>query len=183
MPQRVAATRDDEAIESELVEQARRRDAKAFEALYRRHVGRVFGLCMRMSADRARAEDLTQEAFVRAWQKLESFRGESRFSTWLHELTVNVVLADVRARSRRPVFSGGDLDGTDAASPPREPGMHRDLEKAVAGLPPGARAVFILHDVEGHRHDEIAAMAGIAVGTSKAQLHRARRLLREALGS
>src|SRR5262245_31873963 len=106
LPEGISAAYADETAEIELVERARRRESKAFEALYRMHVDRVFGLCLRMSADRARAEDLTQEAFVRAWRKLESFRGESRFSTWLHEVTVNVVLADMRARSRRPVFSG-----------------------------------------------------------------------------
>ena len=179
----MTATRTDDSIEVELVERARRRDAKAFELLYRMHVGRVFGLCLRMSADRARAEDLTQEAFIRAWQKLESFRGDSRFSTWLHELTVNVVLGDMRARSRRPVFFDVEPEVADTASARREPAMHRDLERAVAGLPPGARAVFVLHDVEGYRHEEIAGMADISVGTSKAQLHRARRLLRKALGS
>jgi RNA polymerase sigma-70 factor, ECF subfamily len=168
-----------------LVRRARQGEVGAFEGLYRLHVGRVFALCRRMTGDAALAEDLTQEAFVRAWEKLPSFRGESAFSTWLHRLAVNVVLGHLRARRRR--------DGGAAISDPAElaeslgaashPHTTLDLERAIERLPERARTVFVLHDVEGFRHDEIAARAGVAVGTSKAQLHRARRLLKEALSS
>jgi len=172
-------------LESGLVRRAQRGDTGAFEKLYRRNAGRVYGICLRMTADPARAEELTQDAFLRAWERLGSFRGESRFSTWLHGLTVNLVLGDRRARSRRPQASTGDaaaerFEGRQIGAPQ---GDRRDLERAIAALPEGARAVFILHDIEGYRHDEIAAFTGVTAGTSKAQLHRARRLLREALTS
>lgn len=155
----------------------------AFEEIYRSHVGRIYALCLRMCGDPHLAEELTQEAFVRAWQKLRSFRGSSALSTWLHRLTVNVVLGHLRGAGRRP------LDGADPAEdevPERSQHAPKladaiDLERAISTLPEGARTVFVLHDVEGFRHQEISHLAGIAVGTSKAQLHRARRLLRKAL--
>lgn len=163
-------------------------DRHAFERLYRQHVNRVFSLCARMVADRARAEELTQDVFVRAWEKLHLFRGESSFSTWLHRLTVNVVLnarkSDGRQRTR---FEENDDDagGMDAhagvVGMPLAPGDMLDLEEAITKLPPGARRVFILHDVEGYKHEEIADMLGVTSGATKAQLHRARLLLREAL--
>lgn len=162
-------------------------DRAAFERLYRRHVGRVFSLCARMVTDRGRAEELTQDVFVRAWEKLHLFRGESAFGTWLHRLTVNVVLNarknDGRSRSR---FEENDDDlGMDAhagvVGMPLAPGDLLDLEQAVGKLPPGARRVFVLHDVEGYKHEEIAGMLGVTTGATKAQLHRARLLLREAL--
>ncbi len=136
-----------------------------------------------MVADPSRAEDLTQEAFVRAWEKLPSFRGESAFGTWLHRLTVNVVLGRLRSSRRRrgEVMATEELRVVPERGPAREPGAGIDLERAIAALPPQARLVFVLHDVEGFRHAEIAGLAGIAEGTSKAHLHRARRLLREAL--
>lgn len=164
-----------------LVRRARQGEVGAFEGLYRLHVGRVFALCRRMTGDPALAEDLTQEAFVRAWRNLASFRGESAFSTWLHRLTVNVVLAHLRGRGGRR--EGLEVETWDEALPstPSHPGEAVDLERAIARLPLRARTVFVLHDVEGFRHDEIATLAGMAVGTSKAQLFRARRLLREAL--
>jgi RNA polymerase sigma-70 factor (ECF subfamily) len=158
-------------------------DRRAFEALYRAHVGRVHALCLRLSAHAAIADELTQEAFVRAWQRLSSFRGDSAFSTWLHRLTVNVVFDHQRAQRpwhRRFVNFDDEAENV-AAMPARGagPADHHDLENAIRRLPHGARTVFVLHDVEGWQHDEIAARAGIAVGTSKAHLHRARRLLRE----
>jgi RNA polymerase sigma-70 factor (ECF subfamily) len=162
-------------------------DRSAFERLYRQHVNRVFSLCARMVADRARAEELTQDVFVRAWEKLHLFRGESSFSTWLHRLTVNVVLnarkSDGRQKTR---FEENDEDaGMDAhagvVGMPLAPGDLLDLEEAVTRLPPGARRVFVLHDVEGYKHEEIAEMLGVTSGATKAQLHRARMLLREAL--
>jgi len=164
-----------------LVRRACQGEVGAFEGLYRLHVGRVHALCRRMTGDPALAEDLTQEAFVRAWRNLASFRGSSAFSTWLHRLTVNVVLGHLRGRGGRR--EGLEVEGWDEAAPCTAPhtGEAVDLERAISRLPLRARTVFVLHDVEGFRHEEIAALAGMAVGTSKAQLHRARRLLREAL--
>jgi RNA polymerase sigma-70 factor (ECF subfamily) len=162
-------------------------DRGAFERLYRQHVNRVFSLCARMVADRGRAEELTQDVFVRAWEKLRLFRGESSFSTWLHRLAVNVVLnarkSDGRQQSR---FEENDEEtGMDAhagvVGMPLAPGDLLDLEEAITRLPPGARRVFVLHDVEGYKHEEIAEMLGVTSGATKAQLHRARLLLREAL--
>jgi len=155
----------------------------AFEQLYRDHVGRVFALCLRLAGEATLAEELAQEAFVRAWQKLGSFRGESAFSSWLYSLTVNTALSERRSRRRRTsrVMTTDDLSVFDRPGRPPRPEHGFDLERALARLPPGARAVLVLHDVEGYKHQEIAEMTGIAAGTSKAQLHRARRLLREAL--
>lgn len=169
--------------EHDLVERAQDGDLAAFEALYRDHVARVFGLCLRMVANRSQAEELAQDAFVRAWEKLPTFRGKSAFSTWLHRLTVNVVLGDRRSRSRREdknvaIDQVGPLP---SLATPRGSEVGIDLERAIAALPERARTVFVLHDVEGYRHSEIAKLAGMAEGTSKAHLHRARQLLREAL--
>jgi len=173
-----------QADPSDLIQRAQQGDQAAFEALYRAHVGRVYALCLRLTADPVRAEELTQDAFVRAWERLASFRGESAFSSWLYRLTVNVVFLAQRASRRRAlrVFTTHDpaalerpSDGSGTAA------EQLDLERAMAALPPGARQVFVLHDVQGYRHHEIAELTGIAVGTSKAQLFRARRLLREAL--
>jgi len=166
-----------------LVRQAQRGDTAAFEQLYRRHVGRVRALCLRLGGDAARADTLTQDVFVRAWRKLPLFEGRSAFGTWLHRLAVNVVVEEMRAearRSRRVVFIE-DLSGLDVPRPAAPPGTELDLERAIATLPPGARLVFVLHDVQGYRHEEIANLTGLAVGTSKSHLHRARRLLREVL--
>lgn len=170
--------------ESGLVASAAAGDARAFERLYRRHVDRVFGLCWRLcDGDRARAEQATQDAFVRAWEKLETFRGESQFGTWLHRLTVNVVLGEHRLLKRWVSFD--DAAGEGMPDEPRredpDAGLGRDLERALAKLPRGARTILLLHDVEGYRHEEIAELTGIAVGTSKAQLHRARKLMKEHL--
>lgn len=169
--------------QAEWVAQAQAGDADAFEKLYRANVGRVYAVCLRMTADRTLAEDLTQESFVRAWNKLGSFRGASAFSTWLHRLAVNVVLSDLRARRRHTdrITVTDDLTRFERPARDARPHARADLEKAIAGLPEGARNVFILHDVKGYQHNEIAEMLGLAAGTSKAQLHRARRLLREVL--
>ncbi|MFQ5744039.1 MAG: RNA polymerase sigma factor [Acidobacteriota bacterium] len=171
----------------DLVAEAQRGDVDAFEQLYRQHAGRVYALCLRMTADPSRAEELSQDIFLRAWQKLATFRAEAAFSTWLHRLAVNVVLADRRSQWKRwarlvLVDDTTPFEGSGAASRMKEAGAGMDLERAIALLPEGARAVFVLHEVEGYRHAEIAELTGIAVGTCKAQLHRARRLLREALG-
>ncbi|MFN3842438.1 MAG: RNA polymerase sigma factor [Rehaibacterium terrae] len=169
-----------------LVRAASDGDIGAFEVLYRRHARRVFGVVWRIcGGQEARAEDLTQEAFVRAWQALPKFRFESAFSTWLHRLAVNTALMELRARS-----GGEDRETDDSALEHHHSGDsagHRtalamDLERAIATLPPRARAVLVLHDVEGWKHEEIAIELGMAVGSSKAQLHRARGLLRMRLG-
>ena len=177
--------RDRIARSEDLAERATRGDVEAFEGLYRENVGRVYLLCLRMCGDPSHAEELTQEAFVRAWQKLGSFRHESAFSTWLHRVTVNVVLGDRRSRARREarVKVLGDDSLADPTSTEPFPGRAVDLDRSIAALPEGARTVFVLHDVEGYRHREIARMTGLAIGTSKAQLHRARKLLRKALKS
>ena len=161
-------------------------DSRAFEALYRKHSKRVFGVVWRLSGGQvARAEDLVQEAFVRAWQALPNFRFESAFSTWLHRLAVNTALMEIRGRA-----GAEDLETDDAALdfvPTRDTAGQRtreqlDLERAVATLPPRARAVLVLHDIEGWKHEEISIELGMAGGSSKAQLHRARKLLRDRLG-
>ncbi len=169
---------------SEDVRAAQGGDLGAFERLYRAHVGRVMALCTRMTGDRTMAEDLTQETFVKAWERLASYKGESAFGSWLHRVAANVVLDDARSRGRRlrKVEAVDDVDAFADPAPARDPGAAVDLERALATLPEGARAAFVLHDVHGFSHEEIAGMVGQAVGTSKAQLHRARRLLREALG-
>lgn len=166
-----------------LVRQAQAGDADAFERLYRLHVNRAYALCLRMTGNAVSAEELTQEVFVRIWEKLHTFRGDSAFTTWLHRLTVNVVLGAKRKDGRYAarVMSTDDLtpfDKDDRAAPP---GLRADLENAIAALPAGAREVFVLHDIEGYRHQEIAERMGTAEGTCKAQLHRARKLLRAAL--
>lgn len=168
-----------------LVERAARGDVDAFEELYRENVGRVYLLCLRMCGDPSRAEELARETFIRAWRKLGSFRGASAFSTWLHRVAVNVVLGDRRSAMRREARmkpAGDDLSHDLLAAEPC-PGQALDLERSIAALPEGARTVFVLHDVEGYRHKEIARLTGVAEGTSKAQLHRARKLLRKALAS
>jgi RNA polymerase sigma-70 factor, ECF subfamily len=173
------------AEDRRLVGQAQAGDMAAFEELYRRNVGRVFAVCLRMAGDAALAEELAQDVFVRAWEKLGTFRGDSAFSSWLHPLTVNVALTERRSRRRRTARVMTTDDLTPFEKPMRAPGpdLGMDLDKALATLPPGARSVFLLHDVEGYRHQEIAELTGVAEGTSKAQLHRARRMLREALES
>lgn len=163
-----------------LIARAQNGDTAAFECLYREHAGRVYALCLRLTGDAPRAEELTQDVFVRTWGKLASFRGESAFSSWLHRLTVNLVFAAQRSERRR--WELEDAAGLIPRGGVAPPGVRLDLEQAIGALPPGAREVFVLHDIEGYEHKEIAALAGIAPGTSKAQLHRARRLLREALG-
>lgn len=161
-------------------------DVPAFERLYRRHAGRVHGVIVRLVGGQGvRAEDLTQEAFVRAWQALPKFRFESAFATWLHRLAVNTALMELRSRRSLPRFDDDDEALDDFGTPDsagQGTALSLDLERAVAALPPRARAVLVLYDVEGWKHEEIAGELGMAVGSSKAQLHRARHLLRERLG-
>ncbi len=174
---------DDERV---LVGRAARGEVQAFEALYRRHAGRVHGVIARLVGGRgARAEDLTQEAFVRAWQALPAFRFESAFSTWLHRLAVTTALMELRSRRSRPHLVDDESAAEFIGSPDSAghvTALSMDLKRAVASLPPRARAVLVLYDIEGWKHEEIAIELGMAVGTSKAQLHRARGLLRARLG-
>ena len=179
-PQPVTAPDDATALAA----RAQRGDVAAFEQLYAQCAGRVFAVCLRMSGDRQRARELTHDAFVRAWERLASFRGESGFETWMHRLTVNVVLASVRSDRRREsrVALTGDLPSPTISAPGRAVGpgdvaARIDLESAVAALTPQARMVFVLHDVEGYRHEEIAQRLALAPGTIRAQLHRARQQL------
>lgn len=171
--------------DSDLVALAREGDRLAFEKLYRRHRNRIYGLVWRLcGGDGALAEDMLQEAFVRAWQKLDSFRGESRFSTWLHRLSVNVALSDRRIRVKR-LERETALEGAAERMAMGEKDVYADkrmdLEQAISKLPERARTVLVLFDIEGYSHAEIAEIAGMAVGSSKAQLHRARKLIREEL--
>jgi RNA polymerase sigma-70 factor (ECF subfamily) len=157
-------------------------DLAAFGRIYREHVGRVYALCMRLAADRVFAEQLTQDTFVRAWERIATYRGESSFATWLRRLAINVVMAERRVAHRRARRVVTADDETLARAP-----LHRsddtdiDLERAIARLPEGARTVFVLHAIEGYRHDEIAELTGIAEGTSRAHLHRAREILKKEL--
>jgi RNA polymerase sigma-70 factor (ECF subfamily) len=185
VPVPMTEDQDRRAAEARLVRAAQGGDRLAFERLYRDNERKVFGLCFRLSCDPALAEELTQEVFVRAWRKLSSFRGESAFSSWLYPMTVNVALSERRSRRRRDARIVVTEDPARLERTPRAPAPEAgfDLEKAMASLPPGARAVFVLHDIEGRTHEEIGALLNLATGTSKAQLFRARRLLREALGS
>jgi RNA polymerase sigma-70 factor (ECF subfamily) len=167
------------------VRAAQRGDADAFERLYRAHVGRVHGLCLRLTGDRQRAEELTQDAWVRAWERLGSFRGESGFGTWMHRLTVNCFLVGDRSRRRRSLREELRDELPEPAVEALEEGFTRegrmDLEAAIARLSPGARTAFVLHELEGYSHEEIAAMSGVAAATIRAQLFRARRRLMEEL--
>jgi RNA polymerase sigma-70 factor (ECF subfamily) len=179
MPPASAADDDD----SDDARAAAAGDRRAFQRLYRRHIERIHGAVFRLAGyDHARAEDLTQEAFVRAWQKLPGFRHESAFGTWLYRLAVNVALMEIRARRADPVGFMDEDQLPDHGGTPFCAAEREELERAIGMLPPRARAVLVLHDVEGWRHDEIAVEMEMAVGTSKAQLHRARQLLRRALG-
>ncbi len=178
------------ASEAQLITRAQRGEEEAFAALFEAHKRRVYSLCLRMTGNTAEAEDLTQEAFLQLFRKISTFRGESAFSTWLHRLAVNVVLMHLRKKGLQQI----SLDETDTSQD--EP-VKRDygsddrrltgsvdrigLQKAIADLPPGYRAVFVLHDVEGYEHNEIAEIMKCSVGNSKSQLHKARMKLRERL--
>ncbi len=154
-----------------------------FEALYRAHVGQVYGLCLRLTGQVALAEDCTQDCFIAAWRALPRFEGRSQFSTWLHRIAVNAVLTQRRRRRSDPLREAGELDAEALQRPNgAEAADTLDVERALGRLPPGARDVLVLVGIYGHSHEESAAMLGIAVGTSKAQLHRARQLLATQLG-
>jgi RNA polymerase sigma-70 factor (ECF subfamily) len=180
----------DKLSEAEAIERAKQGDAGAFEALYNLHKRRVYSLCLRMTANTASAEDLTQEAFLQLFRKIGTFRGESAFSTWLHRMAVNVVLMQLRKKGL-PLVPLEETMETEEDSPRKEPGAddprlagsvdRMQLQRSIASLPPGYRMIFLLHDVEGYEHNEIAAMVGCSIGNSKSQLHKARMKLREIL--
>jgi RNA polymerase sigma-70 factor (ECF subfamily) len=177
--------------EAEAIEKAKQGDADSFEGLYSLHKRRVYSLCLRMTGNTAEAEDLTQEAFLQLYRKIASFRGESAFSTWLHRLAVNVVLMRLRKKGLPQVSLEETLE------PPQEGGPRKDigtrdtvlagsidrinLERAIERLPPGYRIIFVLHDIEGYEHNEIAEMLECSIGNSKSQLHKARMKLRDFL--
>lgn len=183
----VVETRTLPKSDYQLTQSAAAGDMSAFEELYARHSRRVYSLCLRMTQNVTKAEDLTQEAFIQLFRKVGSFRGDSAFTTWLHRLTVNQVLMHFRKRSvklEKTTEEGETPEQTvvGTANPNQMPVIDRiALDKAIAQLPPGYRSVFVLHDVEGHEHEEIAQMLGVAVGTSKSQLHKARMKLRALL--
>jgi RNA polymerase sigma-70 factor, ECF subfamily len=181
----------DRDAERALVDRARSGDVDAFEALYRANVGRVYALALRLTADRRDATELTQDVFVHAWRKLATFRGDAALVTWLHRIAVNSLFMQVRGNRRRearirpaghePPSDDRPTSSDEGRAPVVDVEQTVDLERAIAALPPGARRVFVLYDVLGYRHDEIARLTGLAEGTLRAQLHRARKLLMEAL--
>ena len=174
------SARGTRAAEPALVSRAKAGDMDAFAELYRANVGRVVALCRRLSGDEGLADELAQEAFVRAWRKLGTFDGRSAFSSWLHRLTANVVWSDRRSRRfRLRLVPMDEAPAVEAHGATDE--LALDLERAVSKLPARARWVYVLHEIEGYEHGEIARITGIAEGTSKAHLHRARQLLRKAL--
>ena len=180
-----------DSAEARVIERAKLGDAQAFQALYDRHKRRVYSLCLRMTANTAEAEDLTQEAFLQLYRKIATFRGESAFSTWLHRLSVNVVLMHLRKKSLPVVSLEETTQGGEEDTPKKDFGAEDlalagsidrlQLQKAVDDLPPGYRTIFVLHDVEGYEHNEIAAIVGCSIGNSKSQLHKARMKLRDLL--
>jgi RNA polymerase sigma-70 factor (ECF subfamily) len=171
------------AEERALVESAKRGSKAAFETLYRNHVGKVYGLCLRMTTNRATAEDCTQEAFIQAWRSLPAFESRSAFGTWLHRIAVNAVLAQARRRSERLGTAGSAEDEAVALPDPSvgDAGTVLDLEAGLRRLPAGARQALVLVGLYGYSHEEAAELLGVAVGTCKSQVHRARQLLGERL--
>lgn len=180
-PLRLMRKRDNP--EEELVLQAKAGSHAAFEALYRMHLGHVYGICMRILSDRCRAEDVTQKIFIHAWMKLQSFRGDSRFSSWLYRLSVNMILDELKLVGWRndPDIRNEQTKLTDALSFEPAHNLRLDLNNTIDSLPRQARIIFVMHDVAGYTHEEIAEAMKLAPGTCKAQLSRARRILREAL--
>jgi RNA polymerase sigma-70 factor (ECF subfamily) len=180
-PKMVALNKAEMTDEADWIARAQRSDAQAFESLYRMHIDKVYGLCLRMTGNVAEAEDCAQDAFIQAWNKLERFRGDSAFATWLHRIAVNSVLGRMRKSKRETerIQVAAEMPSSPASI--ADTGELRDLADAVDRLPQGARHVFVLYAVYGYSHDEASSMLGIAPGTSKAQLHRARRLLAQQL--
>ena len=175
--QRAVAGSGHDADVADLVRRAQQGDVGAFEALYRTHASAVYAVCRRMLSDDRAARELLQDVFVRAWERLPSFRGESSLATWLHRISVNMVLERIRSSKREALRRGDAADDSLGRSTEGDTDARLDLESAIATLPTGARQVFVLHDVYGYSHDEIAALVGIAAATARVQLWRARRAL------
>jgi RNA polymerase sigma-70 factor (ECF subfamily) len=171
-------TNDERNEEILLITRVKQDDIQAFEELYRLHLGRVYAICFRLTANRAIAEELAQESFIRAWQKIRSFRGESSFSSWLYRLTTNVVLSQLRKKQLLQIGIDDITEDQNMVHRQLDTGKIIDMEQAISKLPDGARTIFVLHDIEGYQHNEISNMTGLAIGTSKTQLHRARKLLK-----
>jgi RNA polymerase sigma-70 factor (ECF subfamily) len=195
-PQKVKLTQAKKVIasgmtEAEAIDRAKAGDAEAFSGLYGLHKRRVYSLCLRMTGNTAEAEDLTQEAFLQLYRKIATFRGESAFSTWLHRLAVNVVLMHLRKKGLPEISLDEALEPQHEDGPKKDIGARDNvlagsidrvnLERAIESLPPGYRIIFVLHDVEGYEHNEIAEMMGCSIGNSKSQLHKARMKLRDLL--
>ena len=180
-PQMVVLNKPGITDEADWIARAQRSDARAFESLYRMHIDKVYGLCLRMTGIVAEAEDCAQETFIQAWNKLDRFRGDSAFATWLHRIAVNAVLGRMRKSKREQDRIQVATEISAAEASVADNGELRDLADAVDRLPEGARHVFVLYAVYGYSHNEASDMLGIAPGTSKAQLHRARRLLAQQL--
>ena len=177
---------EDKAAAQKLIRRAQAGDVDAFEILYSEHSPRIYALCLRlMAGDISDATELLQDVFIKAWRRLDTFRGDSAFASWLHRLTVNTMLENTRSEGRRTARVLPMEDTSRLAGAARASGIElkMDMESAIASLPKGARLAFVLHDVEGYQHQEIAEQLSVTVGTVKAQLHRARRLLRERLES
>ena len=171
-----------ELSDLELVRRSESGDLAAFEALYRRNAGRIYGICLRMTGNAHQAEDCAQEAFIQAWRKLDSFKGDAEFGTWLYRIAVNQVLTQMRKERRHGMRLVQADESDEPRAAPGDVGLDRDLEQGIRQLPERARHIFVLHCVYGHSHQEVADMLDIAVGTTKAQVHRARRLLNEFMG-
>lgn len=179
--------------ETEVIDKAKLGDERCFASLYLQHKRRVFSICLRMTGDHSRAEDLTQEAFIQLFRKIGSFRGESAFSTWLHRLTVNIVLMHFRKKVLAEVALDDTSDSQQEDQPKREiasrdNSLHGSvdriaLQRAIVNLPPGYRIIFVLHEIEGYEHNEIAEILGCSIGNSKSQLHKARLKMRTLLMS
>jgi len=189
---RARRTEGSELSEAEAIRLAQQGDAAAFERIYQLHSRRVYALCLRMVGNTAEAEDLAQEAFLQLFRKIHTFRGESAFSTWLHRLSVNVVLMRLRKKSLAETSLEEVTEPDEETGGPRKEVGGPDLllsgsvdrinlQRAVDQLPPGYRSVFVLHDVQGYEHNEIAEIMGCSIGNSKSQLHKARMRLRELL--
>jgi RNA polymerase sigma-70 factor (ECF subfamily) len=183
----VTAERSDAAADLKLARAAAAGDAESFEKLYRQYYKRVYSLCLRMLGNPAQAEDITQDVFLQVYRKIGGFRGDSAFTTWLHSLAVNQVLMHFRKRGVKLEQTGDEAVLSEVIETPLQSTKRISmidrlaLDKAISQLPPGYRTAFVLHDVEGYEHEEIAKMLGVSVGTSKSQLHKARMRLRELL--
>lgn len=172
------------AADAELARRIASGDEQAFDDFYHAQVRRVYAACMRLSADPERARRLVQDTFVQAWERMDSFRGESRLSSWLHRIAVNAFIEGRRRHTRwRRLLAQGDAHVERLPGRRDDPGLRVDLERCIAALPEGARTMLVLRDIEGHSYRDIARLTGVAEGTVKAQLHRARRLLRGMLES